>query len=178
MFLNDVSLRFRWSERCCYPSCLLPSFPVHRSRFPVPGVHALIGVKRPFKPSNLIPGAIVPDRHVKPLATPYSAVYGVWLASSRGVPVDTAPCGGGVPVVRGGARRPAWGSGVLPTVGRGRWWALPHYRGAPMVGCPLQWGWVDSGCFPTIGVAGLWVSADSGLVPTIKALSDVALTFK
>ena len=55
---------------------------------------------------------------------------------------------------------------------------LPHYRGAPMVGCPLQWGWVDSGCVPTIGVAGLWVSADSGLIPTIKALSDVTLTFK
>ena len=87
MFLNDVSLRLCWSQRCCYPSCLLPPFPVHRSRFPVPGVHALIGVIRPFKPSNLIPGAIVPNHTVRPLAPPYSAVYGVRLVCSRGVPV-------------------------------------------------------------------------------------------
>ena len=90
------------------------------------------------------------------------------------------PGGDTAPLVPGGVPPPGvvWGSGVLPTVGRGRRWVLPHYRGAPMVGCPLQWGWVDSGCFPTIGVAGLWVLVDSGLVPTIKALSDVALTFK
>ena len=178
MFLNDVSLRFRWSQRCCYSSCLLPSFPVHRSRFSAHESIAVNGVVCRSEAFIVMSGTKGHNPSVRPLAPPSRAVYGVWLASSRGVPVDTAPCGGGVPVVRGGARRPAWGSGVLPTVGRGRRWALPHYRGAPMVGRPLQWGWVDSGCFPTIGVAGLWVSADSGLVPTIKALSDVALTFK
>ena len=133
---------------------------------------------RPFKASILIPGAIVPNHTVRALVTPYSAVYGVSLVS-RPLPwwwvalVWTLP-----PWFLVGCRPLVWGSGVLPTVGRGRWWVLPHYRGAPMVGCPLQWGWVDSGCFPTIGVAGLWVLVDSGLVPTIKALSDVALTFK
>ena len=161
--------------------------PVYRPGSWCPGSWFLVvsyRAVRPSKPSNLIPGAIVPNHTVRPLVPPYSAVYGVWLVS-RGLPwwwvvlvacpgVDTAP------LVPGGVPPPGvvWGSGALPTVGRGRWWVLPHYRGAPMVGCPLQWGWVDSGCFPTIGVPGLWVLVDSGCLPTIKALSDVALTFK
>ena len=87
MFLNDVSLRFRWSRRCCYPSCLLPSFPVHRSRFPVPGVHALNGVVWRSETFIVMSGTKGHNHTVRPLAPPYSAVYGVWLASSRGVPV-------------------------------------------------------------------------------------------
>ena len=93
------------------------------------------------------------------------------LLSSRGVGTAAGYCRAALlPLLPG--------SGVLPTVGRGIWWVLPYYRGAPMVGCPLQWGEVDSGCFPTIGITGLWVCSDSGCLPTIKALSDVALTFK
>lgn len=93
MFLNDVSLRFRWSTRCCYPSCLLPSFPVHRSRFPVHGAHVQIGVIRPFKAFIVMSGTKGHNHTVRPLAPPYSAVYGVWLASSRGVPVVSRRCG-------------------------------------------------------------------------------------
>ena len=53
--------------------------------------------------------------------------------------VDTAP------LVPGGVPPPGvvWGSGVLPTVGRGIWWVLPHYRGAPTTGVP-----------PTVGIGG------------------------
>ena len=174
MFLNDSHLRFRWSQRCCYPSCLLPSFPVHRSRFPAHESIAVNGAVWPFKAFIVMSGTKGHNPSVRPLAPPSRAVYGVslWILPSV---VVSLWCGVTLPP---GARCPAWGSGVPPTVGRGRRWVLPHYRGAPMVGCPLQWGWVDSGCFPTIGVAGLWVLVDSGLVPTIKALSDVALTFK
>ena len=115
MFLNDVSLRFRWSERCCYPSCLLPSFPVHRSRFPAHGAHVQIGVIRRSKAFNTGLGTIAPIHPVRALVTPYRALYGVWLASSRGVPVVWGGTAGVLP-----PRFPAWGSGVLPTVGRGR----------------------------------------------------------
>ena len=77
---------------------------------------------RPFKPSNLIPGAIVPNHTVRALATPYSAVYGVSLSSTRGVGrPDGVPWCGHCPLVPGGVLPPggAWGSGVPPTVGRG-----------------------------------------------------------
>ena len=74
MFLNDVSLRFRWSQRCCYPSCLLPSFPVHRSRFPVPGVHALNGVVWRSETFIVMSGTKGHNGAVRPLVPPYSAV--------------------------------------------------------------------------------------------------------
>lgn len=74
MFLNDGHLRFRWSQRCCYPSCLLPSFPVHRSRFPVPGVHALISVVCHSKAFTVMSGTKGHNPSVRPLAPPYSAV--------------------------------------------------------------------------------------------------------
>lgn len=74
MFLNDVSLRLCRSERCCYPSCLLPSFPVHRSRFPAHGAHNQIGVIRHSKAFTAITGTIAPIHTVRPLVTPYSAV--------------------------------------------------------------------------------------------------------
>ena len=90
---------------------------------------------RPFKPLIIVPGAIVPNHGVRALVTPYSAVYGVSLVS-RGLPwwralVWTLP-----PLVPGGVLPPGgtWGSGALPTVGRGRRWVLPHYRGAPTTG--------------------------------------------
>lgn len=74
MFLNDVSLRFRWSQRCCYPSCFLPSFLVHVFLVPWFLVHALNGVVWRSEAFIALSGAIVPDRTVRPLATPYSAV--------------------------------------------------------------------------------------------------------
>ena len=140
MFLNDVSLRFRWSQRCCYPSCLLPSFPVHRSRFPAHESIAVNSAVWRSKAFNHRSGAIVPDHAVRPLAPPYSAVYGVSLWTLPPVVVVSLWCGVAPGRVAPGSRLPAWGSGALPTVGRGRWWVLPYYRGAPMVGCPLQWG--------------------------------------
>lgn len=107
---------------------------------------------RPFKPLIIVPGAIVPNHGVRALVTPYSAVYGVSLVS-RGLPwwwvalVWTLPPGSRP----GCSRLPVWGSGALPTVGRGRRWVLPHYRGAPTTGVPPLLGGVDSGCFPVLG---------------------------
>lgn len=103
-------------------------------------VHDQIGVIRPFKAFIVIPGTIAPIHAFKPLAPPYSAVYGVSLWTLPPVVVVSLWCGVAPGRVAPGSRLPVWGSGALPTVGRGRWWVLPYYRGAPMVGCPLQWG--------------------------------------
>ena len=143
MFLNDVSLRFRWSQRCCYPSCLLPSFPVHRSRFPAHESIAVNGVVCRSEAFIVMSGTKGHNPSVRPLAPPSRAVYGVRLVSSRGVPWWC-----GVALLLGGTAagwvllpRRAWhccpplpGSGVLPTVGRGIWWVLPHHWGAPTTG--------------------------------------------
>ena len=96
---------------------------------------------RPFKPSILIPGAIVPNHTVRALVTPYSAVYGVSLVS-RPVPwwwvalVWTLP--------------PWFLVGCRPLVWRG------------VVGYCLQWGGVDGGYSPTIGVPLWWGAPYSG----------------
>lgn len=87
MFLNDSHLRFRWSRRCCYPSCLLPSFPVHRSRFPVHELMTINGVVWRSEAFIALSGTKGHNRTVRPLAPCFCAVYGVWLVSSRGVAV-------------------------------------------------------------------------------------------
>lgn len=74
MFLNDVSLRFRWSQRYCYPSCLLPSFPVHRSRFPAHESIAVNGVVCRSEALIALSGTKAHNHTVRPLAPPYSAV--------------------------------------------------------------------------------------------------------
>ena len=135
MFLNDVSLRFRWSERCCYPSCFCRRSRPGRSRLTAPGAHDQIGVIWRSEAFIAITGTKGHNHTVRPLAPPYSAVYGVWLASSRGVPV-------------------VWG-GSRP--GRSR---LPVWCG--VVGSPLQWGGVDGGYSPTIGVPLWWGAPYSG----------------
>ena len=135
MFLNDVSLRFRWSQRCCYPSCLLPSFPVHRSRFPAHESIAVNGVVCRSEAFIVMSGTKGHNPSVRPLAPPSRAVYGVGLVSSRGVPWW---CGAallpGTAAAAGYCCPPLPGSRVLPTVGRGRWWVLPHHWGAPTTG--------------------------------------------
>ena len=93
------------------------------------GAHGLIGVVWRSETFIALPGAIVPDRHAEPLATPYSAVYGVWLASSRGVPVVV------------------WGGVALLPPAAGR-----QCCRCRVVGHCLQWGGVDGGYSPTIGV--------------------------
>lgn len=93
MFLNDVSLRLCRSQRCCYPSCLLPSFPAHRSRFPVHCVHAVNGVVCRSKAFIVITGTIAPHRPVKPLAPCFCALYGVPLWTLPPVVVVSLWCG-------------------------------------------------------------------------------------
>lgn len=93
MFLNDVSLRFRWSQRCCYPSCLLPSFPAHGSRLPAHESIAVNGVIRRSKAFKLMSGTIAPIHTVRALATPYRALYGVSLWSLPPVVVVSLWCG-------------------------------------------------------------------------------------
>ena len=158
MFLNDVSLRLCWSQRCCYPCCLLPPFPVHRSRFPAHGAHALIGVIRPFKPSNLIPGAIVPNHTVRALVTPYSAVYGVRLASSRGVPWCCCCC-----------CRVGTAAGCCRVVGSPLQWGGVDSGYSPTIGVPLWWGAPYSGDGWIVGASQYWVRADCGLVRIVGA---------
>ena len=74
MFLNDVSLRLCRSERCCYPSCLLPSFPVHRSRFPAHESIAVNGVVWRSETFIVMSGTKGHNGAVRPLVPPYSAV--------------------------------------------------------------------------------------------------------
>ena len=154
MFLNDVSLRLRWSQRCCYPSCLLPSFPVHRSRFPVHESIAVNSAVWRSKAFNHRSGAIVPDHTVRPLAPPYSAVYGVSLWT-------LPPCGGGVPVVWGGSRPGGSRCGV---VGYCLQWGGVDSGYSPTIGVPLWWGAPYSGDRWIVGASQYWVRADCGLV--------------
>ena len=76
MFLNDVSLRLCRSQRCCYPSCLLPSFPVHRSRFPAHESIAVNGVVWRSEALIALSGTKGHNHTVRPLAPPSRAVYG------------------------------------------------------------------------------------------------------
>src|SRR5699024_2335773 len=93
MFLNDVSLCLCRSQRCCYPSCLLPSFPVHRSRLPAHESIALNGAVWRSKASNLIPGAIVPNHTVRPLVPCFCAFNRVSLWTLPPVVVVSLWCG-------------------------------------------------------------------------------------
>ena len=171
MFLNDVSLRLCWSTRCCYPSCLLPLFPVHRSRLPVHELMTINGVICRSEAFIVMSGTKGHNHTVRPLAPPYSAVYGVWLASSRGVPVVSRRCGGGSRP--GCSRLPVWGSGVLPTVGRGIWWVLPHYWGAPTTGRGTGWGRPYSGARWIVGASPLLGLPDCGCARIVGAYLQI-----
>ena len=117
--------------------------PVYRPGSWCPGSWFLVvsyRAVRPSKPSNLIPGAIVPIHTVRPLVPPYSAVYGVSLVS-RGVALVVGSPGGVPP---------------------GSWWGAAPLVWRGVVGYCLQWGGVYGGYSPTIGVPLWWGAPYSG----------------
>ena len=115
---------------------------------------------RPSKPSNLIPGAIVPDHTVRPLAPPYSAVYGVSLWTLPPVVVVSLWCGVAPGRVAPGSRRGVvghclqWGGvdgGDSPTIGVSLWWGAPYSGDRWIVGASPLLGLPDCGCARIVG---------------------------
>ena len=146
MFLNDVSLRLCRSERCCYTCCLLPSFPVHRSRLPAHESIALNGAVWRSKASNLIPGAIVPNHTVRPLVPCFCAFNRVSLWTLPPVVVVSLWCG-----VAPGRVAPGSRCGV---VGHCLQWGRVDSRGVPTIGGGIRWGAPYGGGCPVVGTAG------------------------